>query len=67
MGRIRGHGMRLVGIIEIAQMLSVRRGTIDAWRNRGQLPEPEWVVSGTPIWRAETIGAWAASTGRSLT
>ncbi len=56
--------MVLVGIVEIAEWLEVERGTVDKWRQRAVLPDAEWVVSGTPIWRWSTIRLWAASTGR---
>jgi len=54
----------LVGIVEIAARLAVDRGTVDKWRWRGVLPDPDWVVSGTPVWRWSTVRMWATMTGR---
>lgn len=54
----------LVGIAEIAIRLDVQRATVDQWRRRGVLPEPEWDLAGGPIWRWSTIRAWAVETGR---
>jgi predicted DNA-binding transcriptional regulator AlpA len=53
-----------VGAIEIASLLGVRRATVDQWRQRRLLPEPEWTVGGRPAWRESSILAWARSTGR---
>lgn len=53
-----------VGIVEIAERLDVQRATVDKWRTRGLLPEPWLVISGTPIWEWNEIGAWAQVTGR---
>lgn len=56
--------LRLVGLREIAELLHVQPDTPNVWRARGVLPEPEWVVSGTPVWRLETIVGWARESGR---
>ena len=56
--------MTPVGIPEIAQRLGVQRATVDQWRFRGLLPEPEWTVGGGPAWDWPTIEAWAKQTGR---
>lgn len=54
----------LVGLSEIADLLRVKPATVDQWRFRRVLPEPDHVISGTPIWHRETIVAWAVRTGR---
>ena len=58
----------LVGRREIADRAGTTPGLVDAWRRRhADFPQPEWVVSGTPIWRWETVAAWLAKprpTGR---
>jgi ParB/RepB/Spo0J family partition protein len=47
-----------VGIAEVADLCGARRGTVDVWRTRGLLPEPDLTVSGHPLWWPETISAW---------
>ncbi len=54
----------LVGVREIAERLGVPRGTVAIWRHRAQMPEPEWTISGGPVWRWTTIERWARKTGR---
>lgn len=54
----------LVGLVEIADLLEVERQTPRAWRLRGVLPDPDYVISGTPVWRRATIERWARDTGR---
>lgn len=56
--------VRILGIAEIAQTLSVERATVDTWRHRGILPAPDFAVSGRPAWHWSTIVAWAQATGR---
>jgi predicted DNA-binding transcriptional regulator AlpA len=56
--------MRPVGLEEIAERLAVKRATADRWRSRGVLPEPLWLVSGSPLWPWAVIEAWARKTGR---
>lgn len=53
-----------VGPAEIAQRLNVKAKTVHVWKVRGILPEPEWTLSGVPIWQWRTIEAWAKQTGR---
>lgn len=54
----------VVGLGEIAELLDVKQATAWVWRTRGDLPEPDAVVSKTPIWRRERILEWARVTGR---
>lgn len=53
-----------VGIVEIADRLSVQRATVDQWLQRDLLPEPDWTVGGRPAWNWSTIHRWAAQTKR---
>jgi len=54
-----------VGLAEIAERLNVARNTVDQWRFRDLLPEPQWTVGGRPAWDWPTIAAWAKDTGRA--
>jgi len=50
-----------VGIVEIADRLNVKRGTVNAWRTRALgFPEPRWTVGGRPAWNWDEIEAWHA-------
>lgn len=53
--------MKLMGLREITELTGKPRRTVDTWRHRGQLPEPDWIVSGRPIWREKTIHDWWAN------
>jgi len=53
-----------VGTAELAVRLGVERSTVYQWRRRGLMPEPDLVLSGTPVWEWSTVEQWAAATGR---
>lgn len=53
--------LELWGLEEVADALGISVNTAYAWRHRGKLPAPEWIVSGRPIWRASKIRAWLKS------
>lgn len=54
-----------VGVAEIADRLGLKRQTVAALNMGGRMPEPRWVVSGSPAWNWPDIRAWAKSTGRA--
>lgn len=58
----------LVGIPEIKEMFgySPDSQTVDQWRVRGRLPEPDFVFGRSPVWRYERIVAWGNETGREI-
>ena len=62
--------LELWGIEDLAEALGVSVNTAYVWNHRGKLPEPEWIVSGRPIWRATKMRKWieagAAGTPRTL-
>lgn len=43
---------------EVAAYLGVRTPTISAYRNRGQMPEPDRKLGRTQLWRPQTIIEW---------
>jgi hypothetical protein len=53
-----------VGLTEIRQLLGAARNTVDGWRSRKLLPDPDWPVGGRPAWRWAKVEAWARATGR---
>lgn len=55
---------QLYGLREIAAYLGIAYPSVRQLRARNGLPEPDVVVSGTPLWRASTIRTWAVETGR---
>ena len=54
----------LVGLTDIPDLLGIARQTARQWRTRGVLPEPQAVVSGSPVWERRTIIDWALETRR---
>lgn len=57
---------RLLGIYEIAVMFGVHRDTVDKWRSRDILPEPDEDLHGGPVWWETTLIRWARRTGREV-
>ncbi len=48
----------------IAVRLGVTRETVQKWRTREVLPDPDYPQLANPLWDWETIRTWAESTGR---
>ncbi len=48
----------------IAVRLNVTRETVQKWRTREVLPDPDYLQLSTPVWDWETIRTWAQQTGR---
>lgn len=51
----------LYGYDAIAELTGVQVKTLRAWKARGKLPTPDYIVlTGNPVpaWRKETITAW---------
>ena len=48
----------VVGLVELAALLGVERGTVRQWYHRGKLPDPDAVLAATPVWRTSTIERW---------
>jgi len=54
----------LVSIAEIADRLDVPKDTVNKWRHRGLLPDPDYSLAVGPVWEWSTIERWAIDTGR---
>lgn len=50
--------MKLLDTKGIAEHLGVSIRTVETWRYRRQLPEPEFTFSGVPVWKQKTIEKW---------
>lgn len=48
----------------IATRLGVPIDTVDKWKQRGLLPEPDYPQLRNPTWHWSTIQKWARQTGR---
>ncbi len=48
----------------IAERLGVSRDTVQKWRTREVLPEPDYPQLANPLWDWATIRGWAEQTGR---
>lgn len=57
----------LVGVAEIADMLSVSRQRVDAIVNtHADFPKPEAVLAAGRIWTRSAVEDWARSHGRTI-
>lgn len=54
----------LVDLAEIAERLGVPKDTVNKWRFRNLLPEPDYNLAVGPVWEWETIRDWAERTNR---
>lgn len=54
----------LTDLTTIAERLGVPKDTVNKWRHRQLLPEPDYDLSVGPVWEWETIREWAEKTGR---
>lgn len=48
-------------IADVATHIGVRPVTVRAYVARGQMPEPDGTVGGSPWWHPETITTWHAA------
>lgn len=55
---------RVLGLIDIADVLGARVQTVHQWNARKLLPPPDMHVSHRPAWWQSTIMRWAESTNR---
>ncbi|MFP4148700.1 MAG: helix-turn-helix transcriptional regulator [Nitriliruptoraceae bacterium] len=55
------HPLAMLTVGEIAEATGVSKATIDSYRYRGYLPEPQTVRGRTPLWTRPVIRHWLGS------
>ncbi len=55
--------LELWGLEDVAGALGITAETAAVWRHRGKLPEPDWIVSGRPVWNAAQVRRWIERQG----
>lgn len=48
----------LWGYAEIAELTELSSTLLRQWKVRGRLPEPDYLLSGSPGWEPATIRSW---------
>jgi len=48
----------IMGTAEIGQWLGVTRQEVAQWKFQGKLPEPDYQLKATPVWKKETLLKW---------
>ena len=56
----------LIGLKEMAPLFGIQPHTTAMWRYRGLLPEPDYEISGSPIWELPTLLRWGRETNRAV-
>ena len=49
---------KLIGVAEFGDMVGQARSAIIQLKHRGKLPNPDYVISNTPIWLKDTVVSW---------
>lgn len=62
----RKEAFSLIGIQEVAWVHDKKPSVIGQWRNRGTLSPPDLTLSGSPLWKLETILSDAERRGRPV-
>lgn len=52
------HAMTMLTVVDIADAADVSKSTIDSYRYRGLLPEPQLTRSRTPLWARPIVRRW---------
>lgn len=45
-------------ISDVAQLTNLKVDTINKYRTRNTLPEPDFKIGRTPVWKLDTIETW---------
>jgi hypothetical protein len=51
----------MLTVSEVADLAGVSKATVDSYRYRGYLPEPQVVKGRTPLWSRPVVGYWLRS------
>jgi hypothetical protein len=51
--------LTMLTVADIAEMAGVSKATVDSYRYRGYLPEPQVVKGRTPLWSRPVVARWA--------
>jgi hypothetical protein len=48
----------IMGTAEIGNWLGVKRQEVAQWKFQGKLPEPDYQLKATPVWKQSTLLEW---------
>jgi len=48
----------IMGTAEIGAWLGVTRQEVAQWKFQGKLPEPDFQLKATPVWKQDTLLEW---------
>ena len=48
----------IMGTAEIGAWLGVTRQEVAQWKFQGKLPEPDYQLKATPVWKQDTLLEW---------
>ena len=51
----------IMGTAEIGAWLGVTRQEVAQWKFQGKLPEPDFQLKATPVWKKSTLLEWRES------
>lgn len=54
----------MLTIADVAAMFDRRVGTVEQWRAREKMPDPDVQLGRTPGWHRDTLLRWGRQTGR---
>jgi predicted DNA-binding transcriptional regulator AlpA len=52
------HALTMLTVTDIAKLANVSKSTIDSYRYRGYLPQPQMTRSRTPLWARPIVNHW---------
>lgn len=55
------HVLTMLTVDEVAELVGVSKATVDSYRYRGYLPEPQATPGRTPLWARPVVSHWLAT------
>jgi hypothetical protein len=55
------HVLAMLTVVDISELAGVSKATIDSYRYRGYLPEPQVVKGRTPLWSRPVVRRWVST------